>query len=154
MIKSIKYATLLLGVTLLCGAGVKKCGLNFSHEKHLGFGLECADCHTAKTDGGYEHPTMQTCATCHDEVNSERGSQDCLLCHTDGDNYKIERTPAPKDLKEIHGFHASKECTTCHTNIYASNSSEDNNYPKASTCWLCHKNPHEGIGDHRLQKWN
>lgn len=149
MTSSIKYGAVFVGVVLLCGAAVKSCNLNFSHEKHLGFGMECTDCHNQKVDGGYEHPTMATCGNCHDQVNSPRGSKDCLLCHTDGENYKVERSPhlIDVDLPELHKFHVSKNCTACHKDIYTSNKAEDINYPSAKTCFGCHEHGgHKAIG--------
>ena len=142
MIKSIRYSTLLFSAVLLCGASAtKSCALNFSHEKHLGFGMECTNCHAIRKDGGYEHPTMETCGSCHDEVNGKRGSDACALCHTDTKNYKVERSPHLIDveLPELHNFHVSKQCTACHKNIYTSDKSEDINYPSGGTCFGCHE---------------
>ncbi len=66
----------------------------FSHKGHLGMkGMDCVKCHGVMTEAGPHHPSMEACATCHN--NAEGG-------HTAGEGPMIS---------------ATNRCEACHVSL-------------------------------------
>lgn len=108
----------------------------FSHEKHLGAGLECETCHqkikTLETVEPYILPEMTDCVSCH---RSKNVSAECNVCHKPNERLK-PLTHGPNFLHE-HGDLArtgtetavsgEKSCNLCHNVNYCQQCHEGDN---------------------------
>jgi hypothetical protein len=104
----------------------------FSHEKHLGANLNCADCHSEVTSKEavvpYILPTMSQCMSCHSNRNA---SIECNSCHKSSDRLKplthsanflhqhgdLARTSTEflgSDTKTCNLCHSTNFCQECH----------------------------------------
>lgn len=112
----------------------------FSHPLHTNdVGAECLDCHEGiaekKAGGSPVLPSMDVCATCHDEAIED----DCTLCHTNVD----EATAVSTELNYKRFSHAShlKEKDGCaHCHIPAGTQPGDVRMPEMNSCLACHNN--------------
>lgn len=107
----------------------------FSHQKHLGAGLECATCH-ANVNGKetvlpYQFTDMKTCMNCH----SSRGvSNECATCHLPGEELKPKSHTV--NFLHTHGDMARtsagskatvQQCATCHQQNFCQECHEGEN---------------------------
>lgn len=114
---------------------------NFSHEKHLGFGVHCNQCHIII---GHEKNTLNkdTCNRCHDlqkdftypsagmspavfSHNLHTAMFGCMTCHTGLFKFKKGGSGITMD-----GIYKGKFCGKCHNGQTAFASTE---------CQKCHK---------------
>lgn len=133
------------GVAALAAPSVK-----FSHKKHLDE-ASCKDCHTAKP----RVPSGSKCVECHDEAEGhgtadfhKKGTKDCQICHVGKIRKRALRTGKRGRIKNVHGIHDSEDCTSCHIKAKTSVKSRDSLYPKAKTCFACHKENDSGPQKH------
>lgn len=97
--------------------------INFPHEKHIGFGAQCADCHRNIAHDLNVKPTnrpqMAYCFQCHPSTDS------CQKCHPDGPPAENAVIPPPARLPETPSADAAQatfevKCSKCHA-IYPAN---------------------------------
>lgn len=110
--------------------------LSFSHERHLGAGVTCAECHAGVGEtklATRDHlPSMETCIACH----ASRGvTTECRACHAKGQAGTIRTTfasgtlvpddhgvhwlkqhavAAERDMGQCASCHAQEDCLSCH----------------------------------------
>ncbi|MBI5360078.1 MAG: cytochrome c3 family protein [Planctomycetes bacterium] len=105
----------------------------FSHQKHLGAGFACAECHkgvdVSTKPSGALMPTMETCIGCHKDTT---GAENCATCHqrlsknNPPDSHKMnweyghgqiarQGESALEDNK-CYLCHKQSDCTDCHNN--------------------------------------
>ena len=123
-------ATVPLALMIILAAGSGQAGpAEFSHQQHLGKGLECVACHdvTSRPD----KPVLQLLKI-----------ESCSACHQRGvPEYKALPAQRPLDLAFPHRAHAEKlRCTECHQGI------AEDKLPTAGapvmdkqTCFACHQ---------------
>ncbi|MDD8018270.1 MAG: cytochrome c3 family protein [Bacteroidota bacterium] len=121
----------------------KKQLIKFSHQKHLGNGVECLQCHKADLSEKSSDrilPTHEECKTCHEQ--EVQTPDQCKYCHVGEAPY----LPLPKSPREItfnHKKHIADQglkCETCHQNLDKVDFANAQNLPSMSTCVSCHNN--------------
>ncbi|HEY4717033.1 MAG TPA: cytochrome c3 family protein, partial [bacterium] len=136
----------LVPVVLIISAGCTKIGREekdnfaFSHKFHIEQGVQCLNCHEGiqtSESSGFELPTEDTCAQCHNETQESPG---CEKCHT---NPAAAEKFLPKKTNLIfsHKNHIPRvknDCTACHISVSSSRSIKDNLLPPMDSCVNCH----------------
>lgn len=146
MIRARRGRSAVLAATLLAGGCAYLLAhrdvLTFSHASHLERGLDCEACHSgigeAVESQGRHLPTMETCGTCHSEIQESK----CDKCHTHPDHARAVRGTRT-DLKFSHKAHlerVSGDCSLCHPAKKATKSL-DRIVPSMETCESCHDEP-------------
>lgn len=116
-------------------APIKTYSKKFPHNKHLGAGLDCADCHSNVSDADYGEkvtlPDMITCMGCHEQ---KQQSTNCRTCHAMDENLRPKTHGL--DFVRAHGQQAQsnavmaispKTCTTCHKTSFCEDCHEGEN---------------------------
>jgi c(7)-type cytochrome triheme protein len=98
-----------------------------NHRKHIGAGLNCADCHLGIAHAGALHnkTKMATCFACHDKRRSSGmpANENCTGCHRKLDKV-VPSAPivfgaGEASVKFKHAPHvAAFKCTDCHTKLF------------------------------------
>ncbi len=110
----------------------------FTHEGHLGTGLECQDCHAAVlrpvdpvVGAVGALPTMINCVDCHEQKSA---SLECSTCHMPSEDLRPVTHAA--DFLRVHGVLARADahdaldrmqCQTCHQESYCQDCHEGDN---------------------------
>lgn len=144
---------IVLGVLVFGGvAALAAPSVKFSHKKHVDE-ASCKDCHT-KSAKGYAIPSGTKCVDCHDEAAGhgpkdfyKQAKKDCKICHVGKIRPYASRTYKSGRVKDVHGIH-DNDCTDCHAKGKTSTKSRDSLYPKAKTCFACHKENDSGPQKH------
>ena len=113
----------------------------FSHAKHVTeLEVACNVCHastdTSRAASDRNLPSMDVCASCHDQVSDDTK---CGMCHRNAD----EPSAAPNPERPIlfnHKVHVAQNlaCTNCHAGIPKSTGGSDTDMPRMSLCLTCH----------------
>ncbi len=148
-----------------------------THARHLGRGLECADCHWPESDEvDPKLPSPEVCQQCHSELakqGKEAQAYFAAVTATDG-TITFPRRWHTRDVNPQHARHteAGIECATCHgeptdspfvkpkpvTNMARCSACHDER-KVANECTTCHrettKAQHENIVLHHAeqQRW-
>lgn len=140
------YAALLALALLTLSPGCKrdKYSLHYSHNLHVVENeIECATCHEAGPAGAMQLPDHTACLSCH-EIEEDKPSAECLLCHKVSSPEQIEVRHAKRAHKEEIVFSHEKHkymdaaCADCHTGAARSTSSRQNVLPPKEACIVCH----------------
>jgi hypothetical protein len=122
--------------------------LRFSHQAHLGRGLDCEQCHTqvahSRRSADDNIPRGSTCDGCHGKQHPRPPGEPakCQTCHTRVDEGRVTAAvdvPAPH-LKFNHEMHLTKgaTCTTCHGDMTKVRLGTVLQLPSEETCLDCH----------------
>lgn len=120
--------------------------IRFNHEKHLGVGLGCTDCHTLFNSTQWAGlPTIDICLTCHSSAMTDSAEEEKIR------TFQKQSLPLPwKQVNQLpthlyfsHKTHAvSREiaCTTCHGNMEKASVPPSKPFREWSmdTCLNCH----------------
>ncbi|MEA1996110.1 MAG: cytochrome c3 family protein [Gemmatimonadota bacterium] len=112
----------------------------FSHQVHLGMGIECEMCHqkAAESSSGADNllPGEDACRECHDTGDVET----CGDCHSDTLNPRALEPVVDYSPKYSHAAHLGRElkCESCHIGLSGSDSSSTEHLPAMEPCMSCH----------------
>lgn len=132
--------------------------LRFSHQKHLGRGMACTDCHdrarTSTRAADRLVPSGAACDRCHGSdhggarVQNRTGRADgaCSFCHTghrrDGEVDVVPRVVLPAaNLIFNHAVHAARgiDCARCHGAVEKAELATRDHLPRMQGCLECHR---------------
>jgi hypothetical protein len=127
--------------------------LVFSHAKHLGRGMTCAQCHpaaaTSRSAVDDLLPSEAQCRACHAVARDQPDKQAtpvaaCAGCHLGyARDQAVERsylTPTP--LKFDHAAHVSRPCESCH-DVRRVDLATTKQLPTMGSCLQCHRDGNE-----------
>lgn len=128
--------------------------LVFSHQKHLGRGARCEQCHPAATSSQSAVddllPTEKECRGCHaiDRAEPQKQSVPTAACSSCHPGWKpgvvVEHTYlTPPPLKFAHDRHTKVSCESCHANIRNVDLATTAQLPTMASCLSCHENGSE-----------
>ena len=120
--------------------------IQFPHNKHIGFGMDCIDCHsTADTRAAATIPSVQKCMLCHAKLGKDKPAVKQVI------EYAEKKREIP--WKRVYGFEASAMvrfrhaphvragvgCATCHGDMTKAIVAEPLVKHTMGTCLTCHR---------------
>jgi nitrate/TMAO reductase-like tetraheme cytochrome c subunit len=113
----------------------------------------CLSCHAKQTSismwsPSTIHPARITCVNCHakpyqlfprDFFADERVNENCLICHKNVAEMKIETADHMKIDHKLHTEEAKLICIDCHRNIEHDKKEAKTNRPSHLNCIECHE---------------
>lgn len=116
-------------------------------ERHVGFHVACADCHTG-ADGARARPDHATCARCHAaeaKLPDAPRMEDCAGCHQPGARPRSRSRLIRDDVRPFdHERHRTDRknqpirCEQCHDRTTRAAGYGDHAAPRVESCVGCH----------------
>ncbi len=121
--------------------------IRFNHQKHIGAGLQCSDCHTLFASSPFAGlPKIDTCMTCHQTAMTQSAEEQKIrdLAQQSKPLIWKQINQLPSHLYFSHKTHATSReiaCATCHGDM--SKATTPPTAPrfawKMNTCIDCHE---------------
>ncbi len=120
--------------------------VEFPHNRHVGLGLACLDCHsTADTRAAAGMPSVRKCMLCHEKLAADKPGVKRVA------EYAAKKREIP--WKRVYGFdpealvkfrhaphlRAKIDCTTCHGDVARMTVAERAVRHTMGTCLSCHR---------------
>jgi class III cytochrome C family protein/cytochrome c7-like protein len=143
-----------LVLSLLWQAGARpEQPIRFNHQKHVGAGLQCSDCHTLFASSPWAGlPKIDICMTCHSDPVTQSSEEAKIR-----DLAKQEKPLVWKQINQLpshlyfsHKTHASSReiaCATCHGAMDKATAPPTRPLFewKMDTCLACHQRNHASV---------
>jgi hypothetical protein len=141
-----KILALAIGVFAAVGTLPAAQPIAYSHQKHIGLGMACLDCHsTADTQAAATIPSVRKCMLCHAKLGTDKPEIQKITAYSKAGREipweRIYRFEPKAAVKFQHAAHtkAGVVCATCHGDMTVATTAQPLVKHTMGTCLTCHR---------------